>query len=197
MSRAQLLLIEILTAVALNAGAQLLLRLGARSGITAAGRTIPQVVLDVALRPPIIVGLLRYGLSVLVWIWVLSRAEASFAYPFLGLGLVLVMLAGHLWLGEALSTGRVIATALITTGVIVMARSCPADKVRHRLHAVSISAMACLLALAGTIACQAEPEPKPTPEQKMAQRYPQLATPVSPARCNGISPPCGCSASMG
>jgi multidrug transporter EmrE-like cation transporter len=113
----------ILASVTLNASAQILLRLGARSGIDVGDRGVAAVVLDVLGRPAVLAGLACYGLSVVTWITVLSRAEASFAYPFLGLGFVLVALAGWLVLGEVPTPSRLAATALIVSGVVLLARS--------------------------------------------------------------------------
>ena len=116
----------ILASVALNAGAQVLLRLGARKGIDLAHGSLTDravALCEVAIRPPIVAGLACYGASILAWVFVLSRVEASFAYPFLGLGFVLVALAGALLLGEAMSLHRIGATALIVAGVVLLSAS--------------------------------------------------------------------------
>ncbi len=113
----------ILASVALNASAQILLRLGARSGIAIEDRTLVSLVFDVLTRPAIVGGLAAYAISVAAWIYVLSRTEASFAYPFLGLGFVIVACAGWLLLGEVLSVRRIMATALIVAGVALIAGS--------------------------------------------------------------------------
>lgn len=113
----------ILASVVLNAAAQILLRLGARSGIALGGRAMADVAFDVLTRPSVLAGLACYGLSVVTWVYVLSRAEASYAYPFLGLGFVIVALAGWIFLGEMPSPQRLAATALIVVGVVLLARS--------------------------------------------------------------------------
>ena len=121
------LVVIILTTVGLNAGAQILLRLGAREGVTSEGTlgigATLQAALEVAFRPAVLAGLVCYGVSVVLWIWVLSRAEVSFAYPFLGLGFVLVALVGWAFLGETLSVQKLAATGLIVIGVVLMAIS--------------------------------------------------------------------------
>ena len=113
----------ILTSVGLNAAAQILLRIGARSGIVTEGRGLVAIAFDVLTRPAVVAGLVCYGLSVIAWIYVLSRAQASYAYPFLGLGFVVVALAGWLLLGETPTPRRIAATALIVTGVVLLAQS--------------------------------------------------------------------------
>ena len=113
----------ILASVLLNAAAQIALRSAARAGFSVAGRSMIEIVLDVASRPGILAGIACYGLSLLTWIVVLSRAEASFAYPFLALGFVIVAIAGHLLLGEVLTERRMLAIAIIGSGVILLAAS--------------------------------------------------------------------------
>jgi drug/metabolite transporter (DMT)-like permease len=116
-------LLFILTSVGLNATAQILLRLGARTGIAVGNRDIAAVAFDLFTRPALIGGLACYGLSFVTWVYVLSRTEASFAYPFLGLGFAIVAIAGWLFLGEIPSPRRIAATTLIMAGVVLLARS--------------------------------------------------------------------------
>ncbi len=122
MSRA-VLICMILFSVATNALAQILLRWGARSGLGFGEGWTPRVLVDVLLRPGIIGGLACYALSVIVWITVLSRAEVSFAYPFLGLGFALVSLASWQLLGEPQTLQRIAGTALVVSGVVLIAGS--------------------------------------------------------------------------
>lgn len=113
----------ILTSVSLNAGAQILLRSAARAGFPIAGRNAFEILVDALSRPGILGGIALYGLSLLTWIAVLTRAEASLAYPFLGLGFVMVAIAGHFLLGEVVTPRRMIAIAIIVSGVVLLARS--------------------------------------------------------------------------
>ena len=110
----------IFASVGLNAAAQLLLRLGMRSGLPV-GRTGLGLLLDVALRPGVVGGLACYAVSLVLWLLVLSRTEASFAYPFLGIGFVVVALASFLLLGESFTARKVAGTLIIAAGVAVMA----------------------------------------------------------------------------
>ena len=110
----------IFASVGLNAAAQLLLRLGMRTGLPV-GRTGIGFLLDVALRPGVIGGLACYAISLVLWLLVLSRTEASFAYPFLGVGFVVVALASFLLLGESFTLRKAAGTLIIAAGVVVMA----------------------------------------------------------------------------
>ena len=113
----------IFTSVVLNASAQILIRVGALAGIGFGDTSWSVAAWNIFTRPAILAGLASYGLSVIIWIHVLSRAEVSYAYPFLGAGFVLVSLAGWLVLDEALSTQRILATALIAIGVFLLANA--------------------------------------------------------------------------
>ncbi|MCS0503614.1 EamA family transporter [Ancylobacter mangrovi] len=111
----------ILASVALNALAQILLRLGARAG--AAAEPGPAGLLALAFQPSVLGGLACYAMSLLLWLYVLGRVEVSFAYPFLALGFVLVALAGWQWLGETMPPARMAGIGIILAGVLVLARS--------------------------------------------------------------------------
>lgn len=113
----------ILASVTLNALAQILLRIGARSAAEAGNGSVLAGFADLALRPTILAGLACYGLSLLAWLYILGRIDVSFAYPFLALGFVLVALAGWQLLGEPMSPARATGIAIILVGVLVLARS--------------------------------------------------------------------------
>jgi multidrug transporter EmrE-like cation transporter len=118
----QLVLIGlILASVSLNALAQILLRLGART-VTASEPGLAALLAS-AFQLPVLGGLACYSGSLLLWFYVLGRVEVSFAYPFLSLGFVLVALAGWQWLGEPMPLARVAGIGIIFVGVLVVARS--------------------------------------------------------------------------
>ncbi|CAB3796552.1 DMT family transporter [Pararobbsia alpina] len=115
----------ILLGVALNAGAQLLLKAGVRAvghfEFTTAN--IVPVGLKIATQWPIIGGLACYVISVGVWIVGLSRVDVSIAYPMLSLGYVVnAFLAWYLF-GEVLTMQRLLGIAIILIGVVVLTRS--------------------------------------------------------------------------
>ena len=115
----------ILTSVGLNALAQILLK----RGMLAVGRfelapdqlaaALPRVALD----PSILAGMACYALSIGLWLTVLSRVDLSIAYPFLSLGFVVAAAAGHWLFGEPLGPARLLGTALIVAGVLLIARA--------------------------------------------------------------------------
>ncbi|WP_199539957.1 SMR family transporter [Paraburkholderia kururiensis] len=118
-------LICILTGVALNACAQLLLK----AGVSAVGHfeftraNILPVGLKLAMQLPIIGGLACYVVSVVVWILGLSRVDVSVAYPMLSLGYVVNAFAAWYLFGEALTVQRLVGIGIILIGVFILARS--------------------------------------------------------------------------
>ena len=69
---------------------------------------------------PILLGILLYGLSFLMWLAILSRTNVSIAYPItIGLTLVFTLLGARIFLNETLSIQAAIGVTLITIGVVV------------------------------------------------------------------------------
>ena len=73
-------------------------------------------------RPWVLVGLLVYAASAVVWLRVLADWEVSKAYPLVGLGFVLATVVGY-FMGEALTPLRVAGALLIALGVALIGRS--------------------------------------------------------------------------
>ncbi|MDR7519781.1 MAG: 4-amino-4-deoxy-L-arabinose transferase [Armatimonadota bacterium] len=113
-----------LAAVALNAGAQLLLRSamhGVEGGVTSA-RQFASLLPGLMTSPAILGGLACYILSLGVWLVVLSRLPVSVAYPLQSLGYVMVVLSATVLLNEPLTANKLLAVALIVLGVLFLAR---------------------------------------------------------------------------
>jgi drug/metabolite transporter (DMT)-like permease len=117
------LLATILGAVSLSALAQIALKIGTAPLKSAAGKSLPDVILSVAASPFIWIGLGIYGASILGWIWVLSKTDVSVAYPFVGIGFVLTAVMGALFLHENVSPLRIAGTVLVIFGCVLIARS--------------------------------------------------------------------------
>jgi len=58
--------------------------------------------------------------SMLLWIFVLKKLELSIAYPMVSLGYIFVMLLSFFFLQEQLSWTKFLGTLLIVSGVIVL-----------------------------------------------------------------------------
>ena len=115
----------ILTGVFLNAAAQVCLK----KGMISIGRfsfslsNIIPVASHVAVNPFILLGILCYIISLIVWILVLSRVDVSFAYPFLSVGYVVITIVGYTIFNENISALRIGGVLLICLGLIFVARS--------------------------------------------------------------------------
>ncbi|OGT39762.1 MAG: 4-amino-4-deoxy-L-arabinose transferase [Gammaproteobacteria bacterium RIFCSPHIGHO2_12_FULL_38_14] len=115
----------ILFGVLLNTSAQLLLK----AGMSQIGHfefslvNVLPITLKVAGNMPIMIGLMSYGVSVVVWLLVLSRVQVSFAYPMLSVGYVVNALAAYYLFGEPLSALRVMGIFIIIGGVYLVASS--------------------------------------------------------------------------
>jgi multidrug transporter EmrE-like cation transporter len=116
----------ILTGVGLNAAAQLLLKVATRplAHFSDFGmQTLRDSVASLVTSLPFWAGMLCYGASVCVWLAALSKAPVSTAYPMLSLGYIVVAAVSVLWLGETLSTAKMLGIALICAGVVLVSRS--------------------------------------------------------------------------
>lgn len=116
----------ILSGVGLNAVAQLLLKSATRSLVHFSGfdlHSAPAIILVLSKSLPFWGGMICYGLSVCVWIAALTKAPVSTAYPMLSLGYVVVTFAAVVWLGESLTTAKIVGIALICAGVVLVSRS--------------------------------------------------------------------------
>lgn len=115
----------ILAGVCLNAVAQLLLK----AGTSAVGviHLTPQnwiaTGIKLATQLSIVGGLTCYVISVVVWIIGLSRVDVTIAYPMLSMGYIISAVGAWYFLGEAISTQRLIAISVIIVGVVLLTRS--------------------------------------------------------------------------
>jgi multidrug transporter EmrE-like cation transporter len=115
----------VITAVLINAVAQLLLKAGTNSiGAFAFSReNIQPVGWQLATEPHILGGMTCYVISLVVWIMALSRVEVSIAYPMLSIGYIVNAIGAWYLLGEAVTLPRIIGIGIIVLGVYILARS--------------------------------------------------------------------------
>ena len=116
----------ILSGVALNAAAQLMLKLATRglAHFTSLDwDTLQAGVLVLARSVAFWCGMVCYGTSLCVWLAALAKAPVSTAYPMLSLGYVVVATVSVLWLGELMTPSKAIGIALICAGVVLVSRS--------------------------------------------------------------------------
>jgi multidrug transporter EmrE-like cation transporter len=116
----------ILLGVALNAAAQLLLKVATKpmahfTVFNADSLSGSIVILFKSL--PFWSGIVCYGGSLCVWVAALTKAPVSTAYPMLSLGYVVVAVVSVGWLGESLTPVKMAGIALICLGVVLVTRS--------------------------------------------------------------------------
>ncbi len=75
------------------------------------------------LNPYLILGLILFVLSAMLWLLVLSKAELSYAYPSLSISYVLTAVASWLLFNESLNSLRILGITIICIGVIALSRS--------------------------------------------------------------------------
>lgn len=68
----------------------------------------------------IILSLLCFATSTVMWIFVLRKLELSIAYPMVSLGYIITMTLAFLFLHEPLRLAKIIGALLIVAGVIVI-----------------------------------------------------------------------------
>jgi multidrug transporter EmrE-like cation transporter len=114
----------ILTGVLLNAVAQLLLKAGARAfaGLEFSVANLWPFA-ERALSAPIMVALLCYAASVVVWTLALVRVDVSVAYPMLSIGYIVNAVMAWWLFGEQLTGPRIAGIGVIIVGVWLVSRS--------------------------------------------------------------------------
>lgn len=114
----------ILLGVALNAAAQILLKLGSRDLdlIVKSFDSMPRSILAIVAQPYIIFGLAIYTFSAGIWIMVLSKVDVTLAYPMLSIGYIFGAFIAWYWMGEAMNTYRLVGISTIILGVAILAR---------------------------------------------------------------------------
>jgi multidrug transporter EmrE-like cation transporter len=113
--------------ITLSALAQLTLKWGMGApNIQAAIRAetgMGPVLLGAGMSIGVILGLMLYGLSAVIWLLVLARWDLSKAYPFVGLGFVITLVLGVGVLGERVTLERGLGTLLVVCGVLLVSRT--------------------------------------------------------------------------
>jgi drug/metabolite transporter (DMT)-like permease len=78
---------------------------------------------SIPFKPPVLAGLIVYGLGSIVWLLVLAKTDVSKAYPFLALGLCLTVVLAHLFLGEPLGLKQILGTFVVCVGIGLIVNS--------------------------------------------------------------------------
>lgn len=117
-------LLEILLSVFMGAIGQTILKLGANKlgTISLSFKTIIKDVVHILMVPEILIGLILFGSSFLLWIKVLTKSDLSYAYPMVSLGYIVVALMSKFLLNEPFNINKVIGMVMIISGVFILNR---------------------------------------------------------------------------
>ena len=74
------------------------------------------------LDPWVLTGFIAAFLAAVSWMLAMTKLPLSLAYPFTSMAFLLVMIFGVAFLSEALTLPKVLGTALIVVGLIVLSR---------------------------------------------------------------------------
>ncbi|MBU5482805.1 EamA family transporter [Clostridium sp. MSJ-11] len=115
---------QILISVILSSLGQVLVKLGAsKLDINFSIDKIMYTFVNILKNVPLMVGIISYGVSFLIWIKVLSKVELSYAYPMVSLGYVIVLFFSYFLFKENITYLRIIGILFIIVGVIFVSRS--------------------------------------------------------------------------
>lgn len=112
-----------LLSVTLTVMGQLLLKLGIKQVGQVPLGELAMKLPTLFTNPKIVIGLGIYAFSALLWLSAISRLDLSFAYPLISLGIVMVSVISWLFLQEIQDPRRILGSALIVVGILVMTGS--------------------------------------------------------------------------
>ncbi|AZV56328.1 SMR family transporter [Clostridium sp. AWRP] len=118
------MIVLILISVFLGAIGQVLVKYGAVNlNLDFTIKYLIPSILSILKNLPVMLGIVSYGLSFLIWIKVLSKVELSYAYPMVSLGYIITMVFSYFMFKENISFIRILGVAFIMFGVILVSRS--------------------------------------------------------------------------
>jgi drug/metabolite transporter (DMT)-like permease len=79
--------------------------------------------IKIASSPTVVIGLIFYGLSALLWLIVLSKEELSFVYPMVAFSYVITVILSMLFLKEIVPPLRWLGLIVICFGIFLIAKS--------------------------------------------------------------------------
>lgn len=118
------MILLILISIFLGAFGQILVKYGsANLEINFTLKYLVPSILNIIKNLPVMMGIISYGVSFLIWIKVLSKTELSYAYPMVSLGYIIVMIFSYFVFKENISFIRILGMFFIIVGVVLISRS--------------------------------------------------------------------------
>ena len=116
-------LLLVLSAVALAATGQLMLKHGMQLATARAHSSHGSLVIAAATTPWVLLGLVVFAVSAVAWLGALSRVPLSVAYPFNALGYIVILGASVLVLHERANVLTWAGSLLVVSGLIIVVLS--------------------------------------------------------------------------
>ncbi|NLK20511.1 MAG: EamA family transporter [Epulopiscium sp.] len=112
----------ILTSVILGAIGQVILKVGANKlgEFSLSLNTLYKDLISIIKTPEIVLGVVFFFMSFLLWIKVLTKNELSYSYPMVSLNYIIIMIISFFIFHEEISIKKIIGTILIVLGVWVV-----------------------------------------------------------------------------
>lgn len=109
--------------IVLTTASQLLIRW--QVGLTAPGASGNRLdfIVSMLLNPWVWAAIVATFLAGLAWMLALTRLELTYAFPFTGVTFALILFAGAFVFGEHVGVARILGTALVLLGLVVIVRS--------------------------------------------------------------------------
>jgi multidrug transporter EmrE-like cation transporter len=116
-------LLLVLSAVALAATGQLMLKHGMQLATARAHGSHGSLVIAAATTPWVLLGLVVFAVSAVAWLGALSRVPLNVAYPFNALGYIVILAASVVVLHERANLLTWAGSLLVVAGLIVVVLS--------------------------------------------------------------------------
>ncbi len=115
----------IFTPITIAAAGQLILKIGMNNiGMIDLKKTgIINYFIKILQSPVVLIGLLFYGASALLWLIVLSKEELSFVYPLVAFSYVITVILSMFILKEAMPLLRWLGLLVICLGIFLIAKT--------------------------------------------------------------------------
>jgi len=111
-----------LSAILMASGGQFLLKLGAVKLGKVNASNFVSLILNIALTPELVAGLVLYAFSSIFFILVLTRVKLSVAAPAVSISYIFSVLLGYFVFNESISRYQVFGLGLIVAGVILVVK---------------------------------------------------------------------------
>lgn len=79
-------------------------------------------ILNLLINPWVVTGVFATFLAGVSWMLTMTKFEISYAYPFVSLNYILILAAGILFFNESISPTKLMGSAVVIIGVLIISR---------------------------------------------------------------------------